>query len=138
MTALLEDSDRLAQLRTSLNSALELAQQSGLNLQALANALDSAQDSAIQTQLSAQAEMAQTHLKLPPGSNAVVTNGRVIVMQSDALGVSDVFTSEDFGLLVRRDATVTDFTICCWQGLLQRIHTVERVVNNYSDPECHS
>ena len=100
LTSLLSDSSVLDQLSTSLNSALELAQQSGLNLQALANALDSAQDSAVQAQLRSQAALAQVHLRLPPGSNAVVTNGRVIVVQSEALGLDDAFTAEDFGLLV--------------------------------------
>lgn len=101
LTTLLSDSDMLTQLKSSLNSALELAQQSGLNLQALANALDSTQDSAVQAQLRAQADLSQVHLRLPPGSSAVVTNGRVMVVHSEALGVHDAFTAEDFGLLVR-------------------------------------
>ena len=103
----------LDQLSTNLNSALELAQQSGLNLQALANALDSAQDPAVQAQLKAQAEVAQLHLRLPPGSNAVVTNGRVMVVQSEALGLDDAFTAEDFGLLVKSRCCATLNTAAC-------------------------
>lgn len=99
LVSLLSDSDRLAHLKTSLNPALELAQQSGLNLQALATALASAQESAVQAALTAQAEMAQAHLRLPPGSNSVVTNGRVVMVQSESF-VDDAFTFEDFGLLV--------------------------------------
>ena len=100
LATLLSDSTVLAQLSTSLNSAFELAQQSGLNLQALGHALDATESSHIDSQLRAQAELTQVHLHLPPGSSAVVTNGRVMVVRSHSLGIDDVFSTEDFALLV--------------------------------------
>ena len=105
LTSLLSDSAALAQLSTSLNSAFELAQQSGLNLQALGHALDTTQSSQIESQLRAQTELTQMHLHLPPGSSAVVTNGRVMVVQSDSLGLHDAFSAEDFALLVNHAVT---------------------------------
>ena len=100
LTALLSDPAQLTQLSSSYNSALELVQKSGLNLQAVGRALEDAQLSELDDQLKAQAELTQKVLKLPAGSSAVVTNGRVVVVESAELGVSEEFATEDFGLLV--------------------------------------
>ena len=88
-------------LNSSLNSALELAQDHGLNLQALSQALSDAQESQLSAQLRSHLHLTQQLLRLPAGSSAVVTNGRVVVVDSPQLGVSDDFTAEDFDLLVR-------------------------------------
>ncbi len=100
LTALLSDPAQLTQLGSSYNSALELVQKSGLNLQAVGRALEDAQLSELDDQLKAQAELTQKLLKLPAGSSAVVTNGRMVVVESTELGVSEEFGTEDFGLLV--------------------------------------
>ena len=100
LTALLSDSTQLSHLSSSYNSALELAQRSGLNLQAFSHALEDSRVAELTAQLQAQAELTQRMLKLPAGSSAVVTNGRVVVVESLELGVSEDFTAEDFGLLV--------------------------------------
>ncbi|DBA75355.1 TPA: hypothetical protein ACH3X1_010624 [Trebouxia sp. C0004] len=99
LTALLSDPAQLTQLGSSYNSALELVQKSGLNLQAVGRALEDAQLPQLNDQLKAQAELTQKLLKVPAGSSAVVTNGRVVVVESAELGVSEEFGTEDFGLL---------------------------------------
>ena len=100
ITALLSDKTQLSQLSKSYNSALELAQEAGLNLAAISSALAEAQTSKLTAQLSAQAELSQKLLKLPAGSSAVVTNGRAVVLHSPVLGLADEFSAEDFDLLV--------------------------------------
>ena len=87
-------------LSTSYNSALELAQKAGLNLAAIGKALEPSQVSKLTSHLAAQSELTQNLLNLPAGSSAVVTNGRVVVVNSPALGLHDDFSKEDFELLV--------------------------------------
>lgn len=100
VTSLLSDKTQLSRLATSWDSALDLAQQAGLNLAAISSSLEEARVSELNAQLQAQAELTQKLLRLPAGSSAVVTNGRAVVVNSPALGLSDEFTKEDFGLLV--------------------------------------
>ena len=100
MISLLSDKTQLSQLATSLNSALELAQEAGLNLAAIASRLEEGRLPELTAQLRAHQELTQQLLKLPAGSSAVVTNGRAVVVNSPALGLSDDFTKEDFALLV--------------------------------------
>ena len=100
MTSLLSDKTQLSQLATSLNSALELAQAAGLNLAAIASRLKESQLPELTARLRAHQELTQQLLSLPAGSSAVVTNGRAVVVDSPALGISDEFTKEDFALLV--------------------------------------
>ncbi|KAL3134029.1 hypothetical protein ABBQ32_008463 [Trebouxia sp. C0010 RCD-2024] len=99
VTSLLSDKTQLSRLATSWDSALDLAQQAGLNLAAISSSLEEARVSELNAQLQAQAELTQKLLRLPAGSSAVVTNGRAVVVNSPALGLSDEFTKEDFGLL---------------------------------------
>lgn len=101
MTSLLSDKTQLSQLATSLNSALQLAQEAGLNLAAIASSLEEGKLSELNAQLRAHTELTQQLLRLPAGSSAVVTNGRAVVVESPALGLSDDFSKEDFALLVR-------------------------------------
>lgn len=100
MTSLLSDKGQLSQLTSSFNSALQLAQEAGLNLAAIGSALEEAQLFKLTAQLRAQTELTQELLGLPAGSSAVVTNGRVVVVHSPALGLNDDLTKEDFELLV--------------------------------------
>lgn len=100
MTSLLSDKTQLSQLATSLDSALELAQEAGLNLAAIASSLEEGKLSELTAQLRAHTELTQQLLRLPAGSSAVVTNGRAVVVESPALGLSDDFSKEDFALLV--------------------------------------
>ena len=100
MTSLLSDPNQVFLLNSSLNSALELAQEHGLNLQAISHALDEARDSELSSQLKAQVQLTQQLLQLPAGSSAVVTNGRVVVVNSAQLGLDEEFGAEDFDLLV--------------------------------------
>lgn len=114
LTALLSDPAQLSQLSSSYNSALELVQRSGLNLRAVGHALEDTQLSQLKSQLKAQAELTQKLLKLPAGSSAVVTNGRVVVVDSSELHVSEDFSAEDFGLLVNHNTvTVHDSREVC-------------------------
>ena len=100
MTSLLSDRAQLGQLTTSYNSALELAQEAGLNLAAIGRSLEASEVSKLTAQLRAQTELTQGLLGLPAGSSAVVTNGRVVVVHSPALGLNDDLCKEDFELLV--------------------------------------
>lgn len=100
MTSLLSDKTQLSQLATSLDSALELAQEAGLNLAAIASSLEESKLSALNARLGAHTELTQQLLRLPAGSSAVVTNGRAVVVDSPALGLYDDFSKEDFALLV--------------------------------------
>ncbi len=118
LTSLLSDSTQITQLSTSYNSAFELAQRVGLNLQALGQALEDSGVSELNTQLRAQAELTQKQLKLPSGSSAVVSNGRVVIVDSPELGISEEFTAEDFGLLVSLSVQMciafdADCCYCC-------------------------
>lgn len=100
VTALLSDKAQLNQLATSLNTALELAQEAGLNLAAIASRLEDGQLPGLTAQVRAHQELTQQLLSLPAGSSAVVTNGRAVVVNSPALELSDDLTKEDFALLV--------------------------------------
>ena len=100
VTSLLSDKTQLSQMATSLNSALELAQEAGLNLAAIASRLEESRLPELIARLRAHQELTQQLLRLPAGSSAVVTNGRAVVVNSPALGLSDEFTKEDFALLV--------------------------------------
>ena len=100
VTSLLSDKTQLSQLATSWDSALELAQEMGLNLAAISSSLEEARVSELNARLRDHAELTQKLLRLPAGSSAVVTNGRAVVVNSPALGLSDPFTKEDFELLV--------------------------------------
>ena len=100
LTSLLSDKTQLSHLATSLNSALQLAQEAGLNLAALASSLEQGRLLELTAQLRAHTELTQLLLRLPAGSSAVVTNGRAVVVNSVALGLSDELTKEDFALLV--------------------------------------
>lgn len=101
VTSLFSDKTQLNQIATSLNSALELAQEAGLNLAAIASRLEERHLHELTAQLRAQQELTQQLIRLPAGSSAVVTNGRAVVVNSPALGLSDEFAKEDFALLVR-------------------------------------
>lgn len=96
----MSDKTQLNLLTTSWDSALKLAQEAGLNLAAISSSLEEAGISELTAKLQAQAELTQKLLRLPAGSSAVVTNGRAVVVNSPALGLSDEFTKEDFELLV--------------------------------------
>ena len=100
VTSLLSDKTQLSRLATSWDSALELAQEMGLNLAAISSSLEEARASELNARLRDHAELTQKLLRLPAGSTAVVTNGRAVAVNSPALGLSDQFTKEDFELLV--------------------------------------
>lgn len=100
MTSLLSNKTQLNRLAKSLDSALEMAQEAGLNLAAISSSLEKARLSELTARLIAHTKLTQQLLRLPAGSSAVVTNGRAVVVNSRALGLTDEFTKEDFELLV--------------------------------------